>query len=161
MQAKEKNKKKRHITKISYRSSEGRSSSRRFSKCENYDAKTSENIRNCNIPSIILTYKSEGIQRDMCRFLKIAVSAETFINNCKNTDFRTSKIELSAETSCELWWKTRFSAETSSEFWKTKKNLKNGKVTIYLPFRRSITRNVLAFEFWAIGPRCRSNCRRF
>ena len=126
-------------------------------RCENVrkHQKLQYPIGNINI-------KSEGFQRDMCRFLKIAVSADTFIKNCKNTDFRTSKIELSAETSCELWWKTRFSAETSSEFWKTKKNkFKNGKVTIYLPFRRSITRNALAFQFWAIGPRCRSNCRRF
>ena len=42
-----------------------------------------------------------------------------------------------------------------------KNELKTVKVMIFLPYRRSIARIVLAFEFWAIGPRCRSNCLHF
>ena len=50
-----KKKKTKNTTKLSYRSSEGRSSSRRSSKCQNYDEKTPESMRNANIPSIIST----------------------------------------------------------------------------------------------------------
>ena len=50
-----KKKKKRHTTKLSYRSSEGRSSSRRSSKCQNYDEKTPDIMRNTIIPSKIST----------------------------------------------------------------------------------------------------------
>ena len=50
-----KKKKTKNTTKLSYRSSEGRSWSRRSSKCQNYDEKTPESTRNANIPSIIST----------------------------------------------------------------------------------------------------------
>ena len=56
-----KKKKKRNTTKLSYRSSEGRSSSRRSSKCQNYDEKTPESMRNANIHSIISTKQSKEI----------------------------------------------------------------------------------------------------
>ena len=44
-----------NTTKLSYRSSEGRSSSRRSSKCQNYVEKTPEIMRNTNILSNIST----------------------------------------------------------------------------------------------------------
>ena len=43
-------KQKKNTTKLSYRSSEGRSSSRRFSKYQNYYEKTPEIMRSANIP---------------------------------------------------------------------------------------------------------------
>ena len=48
-----KKKKKRNTTKLSYRSSEGRSSSRRSRICQNYDEKSPELMRHANIHSII------------------------------------------------------------------------------------------------------------
>ena len=48
-----KKQKKRNTTKLSYRSSEGRSSSGRFSKYQNYGGKTPGNTRHANILQII------------------------------------------------------------------------------------------------------------
>ena len=53
-------KKKRTTTKLSYRSSEGRSSSRRSIKCQNYGEKTPESMRNANIPFDNINVKKEG-----------------------------------------------------------------------------------------------------
>ena len=95
-------KKKINTTKLSYRSSEGRSSSRHFRKYQNYEGKTSRIIRNANIHAVVSTEESEEIHSDIRRILKNAFSVQTFINNCKHADFRTSEIRFSAETSCEF-----------------------------------------------------------
>ena len=51
--------------------------------------------------------------------------------------------------------------ETFDVFRAPKTSPRGPQVLIYRPCQRSIARNVLAFEFWAIGPRCRSNCMHF
>ena len=67
MQAEKKKQKKRNTTKLSYRSSGGRSSSRRFNKCQNYNEKTPEIMRNANIPSKMSTKKTREIHWDILR----------------------------------------------------------------------------------------------
>ena len=61
---------KRHTTKLSYRSSEGRSSSRHFRTCQNYDGKTSRIMWNANIPTVISIRKSEETHWDTPRILE-------------------------------------------------------------------------------------------
>ena len=58
---KKKKKKKRNTRKLSYRSSEGRSWSHHFRKCENYKGKPPITIRNVNIIVVISTETSEEI----------------------------------------------------------------------------------------------------
>ena len=55
-------------------------------------------------------------------FRKTTISAETFIKNLNLSDFRTSKVRLSADKSSEFREKVRFSAEMSSIFRKYRKS---------------------------------------
>ena len=63
-------KKKISTTKLGYRSSEDRSSSRQFMKCRNYDGKTPRIIRHVNILIVIPVEQSEDIHLDIHRSLK-------------------------------------------------------------------------------------------